>query len=45
MVVFPPNTRLAGSGMNAIYAVRRDRDDLEYLQKYDLRGVAGAEEQ
>jgi hypothetical protein len=35
-VVFPPRTRLAGFGANTIYAVRRDSDDLEYLQKYDL---------
>lgn len=32
-----PKTRLAGFGSNTVYVVRRDADDLEYLQRYTLR--------
>lgn len=33
-VVFPKRTRLAGFGNGAVYTVRLDEDDLQYLQKY-----------
>jgi hypothetical protein len=32
-----PNARLIGFGSNAVYVVRRDADDLEYLQRYALQ--------
>jgi hypothetical protein len=35
-VTLPVNTRLVGFGSAAVYLVRRDNDDLEYLQKYRL---------
>jgi len=31
-----PNMRLAGFGNNVVFVVRRDADDLEYLQRYKL---------
>ena len=35
-VTLPPNTRLLGFGRNSAYVVKRDADELEYLQKYRL---------
>ena len=35
-VVLPKDTRLAGFGQRSVYLVRRDADDLEYLQRYAL---------
>ena len=31
-----PTARLVGFGVNTVYVVRRDADDLEYLQRYTL---------
>ena len=31
-----PTARLVGFGSNTVYVVRRDADDLEYLQRYRL---------
>jgi hypothetical protein len=36
-VALPPKTRLVGFGNGTIYLVRRDDDDLEYLQRYRLQ--------
>lgn len=35
-VVFPPRTRIVGFGKGAVYTVRADADDLQYLQKWTL---------
>ncbi len=35
-VVLPRQTRLVGFGVDAVYTVRIDADDLEYLQKHPL---------
>ena len=35
-VSLPSKTRLVGFGNGTIYVVRRDDDDLEYLQRYKL---------
>jgi hypothetical protein len=35
-VVFPPRTRIVGFGKGAVYTVRADEDDLQYLQKWSL---------
>lgn len=32
-----PSARLVGFGSNTVYVVRRDADDLEYLQRYKLQ--------
>ncbi|MEX1183357.1 MAG: hypothetical protein WEF86_08980 [Gemmatimonadota bacterium] len=37
VVVLPPNRRLAGFGADAVYLVRRDDFDLEYLERWILR--------
>jgi len=36
-VALPPKTRLVGFGNGTVYLVRRDDDDLEYLQRYRLQ--------
>lgn len=36
-VVFPPRTSIVGFGKGVVYAVRRDADDLQYLQRYALQ--------
>jgi len=37
-VIIPPRSRVIGFGRNgAVYVVRRDDDDLEYLQRFRLR--------
>jgi hypothetical protein len=36
-VALPPKTRLVGFGNGTLYLVRRDDDDLEYLQRYRLQ--------
>ena len=36
-VAFPVGVRLLGFGRNAVYTVRRDADDLEYLQVHEWR--------
>ena len=36
-VALPPKTRLIGFGNGTVYLVRRDADDLEYLQRYRLQ--------
>ena len=36
-VALPPKTRLVGFGNGTVYLVRRDVDDLEYLQRYRLQ--------
>ena len=35
-IALPTGTRLVGFGSGTVYLVRRDADDLEYLQKYKL---------
>lgn len=35
-VKFPPRVSLVGFGKNALYAVRTDEDDLQYLQRYPV---------
>jgi hypothetical protein len=35
-VALPPRTRFVGFGNGTVYLVRRDDDDLEYLQRYRL---------
>jgi hypothetical protein len=42
-VVMPTRSRLVGFGANSVYAVRRDADDLEYLQRYALPMSGGRE--
>ena len=39
-IALPPNTRLVGFGNQALYAVRVDDDDLQYLQRYRLPEVS-----
>ncbi len=36
-VVFPPRTSIVGFGKGVVYTVRRDADDLQYLQRYALQ--------
>lgn len=36
-VALPPKTRLVGFGNGTVYLVRRDDDDLEYLQRYRVQ--------
>jgi hypothetical protein len=36
-VVFPPRTNIVGFGKGAVYTVRIDEDDLQYLQRYTLQ--------
>lgn len=36
-VVFPPRTSVVGFGKGVVYTVRRDADDLQYLQRYALQ--------
>jgi len=38
-VALPADTRLVGFGKESVYLVRRDADDLEYLQKYTRPAV------
>lgn len=38
-VALPVDTRLVGFGKESVYLVRRDADDLEYLQKYSRPAV------
>lgn len=40
-VTLPKRTRVVGFGANSIYAVRRDDDDIEYLQRLRLVTVGG----
>jgi hypothetical protein len=35
-VALPPRARLVGFGAKSVYIVRRDNDDLEYLQRHPL---------
>ncbi|HEY0969749.1 MAG TPA: hypothetical protein VGE02_02105 [Gemmatimonadales bacterium] len=35
-VILPPATRLLGFGRNSAYVVRKDADELEYLERYRL---------
>jgi hypothetical protein len=35
-VVLPRHTRVVGFGVNSVYLVRIDDDDLEYLQRFRL---------
>jgi hypothetical protein len=36
-VIFPVRTRLVGHGRDVVYLVRRDEDDLEYLERHRVR--------
>lgn len=36
-VIFPRRTRLVGHGRDAVYLVRLDEDDLEYLERHRVR--------
>lgn len=38
-VELPPGTRLAGFGLQTIYLVRTDADDLEHLQRYPISAL------
>ena len=38
-VVLPKNARLVGFGTGTAYVVRRDEDDLQYLQRYRIEGT------
>jgi hypothetical protein len=35
-VELPPRTKLVGFGVNSLFLVRMDADDLQYLQRYAL---------
>ena len=39
-IQLPPRTKLVGFGANAVYVVRLDQDDLQYLQRYPLPTTA-----
>ena len=36
-VALPKRTRLAGFGRNTVYLIRTDDDDLQYLQRVEVR--------